>query len=590
MIVKMKKASVITQGKDAGVVLRSLRKLGLLHVVHANPPSGRDIALINDDISLVDSCLRVLQQEGFKAGRDESGLEPPLEDWKHLARHIIELKKRHEQLDVYCHSLTQSIAEWQKWGDFDPRDIEKLSEEGIYVRFYQLPIKNIAEFPPDVLVKKINVSGGIGWCIAICRRKIEVPFSEINPPRHSLSWMQKRILEDKKAQQAIEDEIRSNFRYYSVLIKIRKDLEKERQLQEALSGMQHYEKLVSVGGYIPFDKEELLIREAKSRQWAVVISEPGESDNVPVLIRNPWWVSLINPVFKLLGILPGYRELDISPLFLIFLSLFFGMIIGDAGYGAVYFLLTFIFHKTIGKRVSDTRIFFLFYLFSACAIFWGLITATVFGQEWYLNAGFKPVIPILNDTKFLQAFCFFLGAFHLSLAHGWQAIRKMPSLSALSDIGWISVLWAAFFIARTLILNDPFPVYGKWLISGGIFLVILFTRPQRNILKAILSGLGAVALNLMNNFTDIVSYIRLFAVGLATVAIADTINTLALGLGDTNVLGRIVVLFIGHTINIILGPMSVLVHGIRLNVLEFSGHAGLTWGAISYQPLAEQEA
>jgi V/A-type H+-transporting ATPase subunit I len=213
------------------------------------------------------------------------------------------------------------------------------------------------------------------------------------------------------------------------------------------------------------------------------------------------------------------------------------------------------------------------------------LTGTVFGQQWYLEAGFKPLMPVLNDTKFLQAFCFFLGAFHLSLAHLWQAGRKTPSITALSDVGWICILWAAFFLAKTLILNDPFPYFGKGLIITGLGLVILCTSPQRNIFKMVGNGLATVALSLVNNFTDVVSYIRLFAVGLAGIAISDTINSLAAGFGPGIV--SVLIISLGHTINIVLGPLSVLVHGIRLNVLEFSGHAGLSWSGVAYKPLKE---
>ena len=89
----------------------------------------------------------------------------------------------------------------------------------------------------------------------------------------------------------------------------------------------------------------------------------------------------------------------------------------------------------------------------------------------------------------------------------------------------------------------------------------------------------------MNNFTDVVSYVRLFAVGLAGVAISDTVNTLSGVFGGDNPMIKIVIIFLGHTINVLLGPISVLVHGIRLNVLEFSGHAGLTWSGVPYKPL-----
>jgi V/A-type H+-transporting ATPase subunit I len=91
----------------------------------------------------------------------------------------------------------------------------------------------------------------------------------------------------------------------------------------------------------------------------------------------------------------------------------------------------------------------------------------------------------------------------------------------------------------------------------------------------------------VNNFTDVVSYIRLFAVGLATVAIADTVNTLAASAGGGNWLISAPILLVGHTINFVLGPVGVLVHGVRLNVLEFSSHIGVSWSGSKYQPLKE---
>jgi V/A-type H+-transporting ATPase subunit I len=169
----------------------------------------------------------------------------------------------------------------------------------------------------------------------------------------------------------------------------------------------------------------------------------------------------------------------------------------------------------------------------------------------------------------------------------WRAVLKLPSLTALADAGWISILWAAFFLAKTLILGDAFPFFGRWMIAGGVALVVFFTSPQRNIFRTIGEGLATIALNLVNNFTDVVSYIRLFAVGLAGVAISDTVNTLAATAGSANVPAQVIIVFLGHTINIILGPMSVLVHGIRLNVLEFSSHANVTWSGVSYKPLKD---
>jgi len=126
-----------------------------------------------------------------------------------------------------------------------------------------------------------------------------------------------------------------------------------------------------------------------------------------------------------------------------------------------------------------------------------------------------------------------------------------------------------------------------------LILVLFFSSPQRNIFKTIGSGLGTIALSLVNNFTDVVSYIRLFAVGLAGVAIADAFNAMAAGIikkGDfLTIIASVLVVVFGHALNIILGPMSVLVHGVRLNVLEFCGHANVTWNGFAYKPFGRKE-
>jgi V/A-type H+-transporting ATPase subunit I len=138
-----------------------------------------------------------------------------------------------------------------------------------------------------------------------------------------------------------------------------------------------------------------------------------------------------------------------------------------------------------------------------------------------------------------------------------------------------------------LILGDVFPFFVKWLLITGITLVILFTSPQKNILKGIGQGLGTLALSLINSFTDVVSYIRLFAVGLAGVAIADAFNAMAFSAGSRSIFALILagfIVLVGHTLGVVLGPVAVLVHGVRLNVLEFSGHANVSWSGQNYKP------
>jgi len=587
MIVPMKKSSIIILAKDTQNSLKELRRTGVLHIEHHQVPQGKDITILKEEITLLNEALGMLIQTDPSCPSLIEKAEVKVDDWRHTARLIIDTRKKIEHAEEYGRNLTVLINQWKPWGDFDPEEIKKLREKGIYIKFYQVPYKNIEELPKDLAIKTIFTEKGMAHCLAVGQKEFSLSFKEISLPHIGLEAMRKRLLENKEALKGLNEDLRSSCNYYQMFIKVKKKLEKEVEMQEAMRGMGEAGELAYVTGYIPVDTAQALSDLAKKERWGLFITDTSEEDLVPTLIRNKRWITTIKPLFKMLEIIPGYRELDVSPLVLIFFSLFFAMIIGDAGYGIIFFSLTAYAHKKMGKKISDKTVFVLFYLLSTCTILWGLLTGTFFGQAWHLKSGLKPLVPALTDTKVLQAFCFFIGALQLTMAHLWRALRQLPALTAAAEIGWVAVIWAAFFLARTLILGDMFPFFGKWLIIGGITLVIFFTSPQRNILKTIATGLASVALSLVNNFTDVVSYIRLFAVGLAGVAIADTVNTLAVSAGGGNWLISAPILLVGHALNFVLGPVGVLVHGVRLNVLEFSSHIGVSWSGVEYKPLKE---
>jgi V/A-type H+/Na+-transporting ATPase subunit I len=462
MIVAMKKATVITQHKDAPAALSQLRRLGLLHIEHQKPAQSQDISLLQEDASLITSCLEVFNQAGCELSNAVAKTQ--IGDWKPKARHLIDLWKRYGYLEDFSNTLQQQINEWQKWGDFDLQKLQEFEHKGICVKFYQVPLRQLKDLPQGLAVEQVFIAGGLAHCVVISTDKIELPFKEITLPRLSLSGMLAKLAEDKKAMQVIKDEICLAVGYISELREIKNKLDKEIEFQQALAGMGESRAVSYLTGYLPQEYESKLLAEAKIKKWGILISDPQEEDNVPVLLRNPRWVSLINPLYKLMEVVPGYRELDVSPIFLLFIALFFGMIIGDAGYGAIYFTLTFLAYCKYKHKVKDHRAFFLFYLFSFCAIIWGILTGTVFGQQWYAASGFKALAPALNNTKFLMAFCFFLGATQLSLAHGWQALSKLPALTALADIGFICLLWVGFFLAKMLSSEISF----RWWANGWL--------------------------------------------------------------------------------------------------------------------------
>jgi len=261
----------------------------------------------------------------------------------------------------------------------------------------------------------------------------------------------------------------------------------------------------------------------------------------------------------------------------VFFSLFVGILIGDAGYGALILLGLGAFHlksKKAGRLTPALKIRLrLGYLLCGCVVAWGVLSGTYFGQGW-LGGAVKPLAPWVANERNFQLLCFLIGAVHLTIAHVWRALQRLPSLTAAAEAGWALMVWAMFFIARTLILDYPLPSAVKALAGLGFLLILFFTKPQKNPVKAALAGLGNLALNIVNSFTDVVSYIRLYAVGLATVAVADAANAMPNIIGTAGL----------HAVNLILAMLALMVHGVRLNTLEFSGHLGLEWAGFAYEP------
>ncbi|MCM8761441.1 MAG: hypothetical protein NC938_06755 [Candidatus Omnitrophica bacterium] len=591
MIVPMKKVAIIVRSEDSKETASKLRSMGVLHIEHQQVPKGADIASLYEDIATLSKVIGILSSPEMKGS---SGLKPAkiLQDWRFVAKHVLDIRARIDHLEEYGIGLNARIAEWEPWGDFDPAAIEDLKKKDIFVKLYEIPSDRINEVPAGIIVQKIGDqrNKGLLRCALISRQEISLPFKEKALPAMGLAEMRSRLAEDKEMMRLLKDSLRKYTFYLERFIKIRDAFSKELEFHEAIHGMGSSGEIAYLVGYVPYDSVSFLKESACSNRWGIWVTDPSEDDAVPTLIRNPKWISIISPVFKLIEVVPGYKELDMSLWFLIFLSIFFGMLIGDAGYGSVFLAITLFANARLGKRVSDKSAFYLFYIFSCCAIIWGILTGALFGQEW-LHGVVRPLLPALRDDRNVQSLCFFMGALHLSIAHLWRATVKIPSVAALCDIGWTLILWGGFFLARLLILGQDFPPQVLWLFMVGALLVLFFASPSKNIIKGVGHGVGALAGNFVNSFTDVVSYIRLFAVGLATVAMADSFNTMAKDVGFGNIFSSFVtvlILFIGHGLNILLGPMSVLVHGVRLNVLEFCSHADISWKGFAYRPFREK--
>ncbi|PIE04970.1 MAG: hypothetical protein CSA76_01625 [Spirochaetales bacterium] len=185
------------------------------------------------------------------------------------------------------------------------------------------------------------------------------------------------------------------------------------------------------------------------------------------------------------------------------------------------------------------------------------------------------------------------GIVMLTIARIQNFIRTLPSLAAVAHLGWLSILLGLYWLIMQLVLQlSPLPFLMnmvKPMLLGGLALVIIFGGQEKGqpFVKGLLEGLKGIlptSLNAIGAFGDIISFIRLFAVGLAGVALAQSFNSMAPKGGGLMIIPAVFILVFGHTLNLVLNALSVLVHGVRLNVLEFSGHLDMEWAGIKFDP------
>lgn len=584
MIVPMKKIHVIVQKKDIVSALESLRELGSVHVEHQEELSGYQLEERREEVEILKQALNILE-------RFDCNLDVPQQDARDWTDTVNEILELWAQIEHYQESIAQrsgQIRQWEPWGDFDPKDIQELAARGIYVQLCEVPAGKEITVPKGVILRKIHHASGIDKCLAISREKIDLPFAVIAPPPSGLGQMEKMQVEEQARIRDIEEKIAGLRCFLGSFQKTLVERENVLKFEEVEKGMRAEQELALLKGYCPLDACGAVALKAKQEQWAVLFEDPCEEDSVPTLLRNPRWVEMIKPVFGIINVLPGYREVDISPVFLVFFSVFFGILIGDAAYGSVFLILTLIFHNKLKHKVKDAAPFILMYVLSASAITWGALTGTFLGTV-LLGASLKPIAGWLTQSKNVQLLCFTIGAAHLILAHLWRCVRRWPGSGAWAELGWVWILWKSFGLVKSMIVlgqADMAVILDalKGMIPGVVLIIYDIARGPRNQIPV---GIVLLLFSIISAFTDIISYVRLFAVGLAGVAVANAFNQMALSIGFNNIgagIAASLILVAAHGFNIVLCGFGVLVHGLRLNVLEFSGHLGLEWAGFKYEP------
>ncbi|MBU4333324.1 MAG: hypothetical protein KKD07_02665, partial [Candidatus Omnitrophica bacterium] len=484
MIVPMKKMFMIVQKKDFVSSVEEMRALGVVHVEHNDVLKSDEITAIKDDIQLLEKVIRILENSRSAVEEPKESVECVFE-WRDVKEIVIHQMKKIEQLSDNVLKRQGIINRMQKWGDFEPQDIVQLKEKGINISFCEIPVSQKIELKAGVIVEVLSRTGSINNCMVITRGDIKSDYEGIVLPAKSLSHENDSLEKELKNIKRAENELKAQIKCVPALKKKLSEKEEKLVLKEVIVGSKNVGELTLLRGYCPQDACSQIEAKAKEQQWGIHFEEPAEDDKVPTLLKNPKWINIIKPVFDIINVLPGYKEFDVSLVFLVFFALFVGMLVGDAGYGLLVLSIFAGLHVKIAKSKKDVPLakFMLVYLLCGSAIVWGLLTGTIFGQKW-ISSTVKPIVPWLLDDKNLQLLCFFIGTIHLSIAHIWNITVKIPSLKALGDLGWLLIIWGMYGVAKLLVLDIPMSTLSiMFLIIGAVF-VVFFTRPNKNILKA----------------------------------------------------------------------------------------------------------
>ena len=630
MIVPMKKISLITMGDKKEDTLKTLRKLGIVQV-EISEGTGEKLSRYKEQISLLERAVFSVGKPKKKK-QTEADLQKSLE----IAREIEALTEEIKSSTAQRASLITELDRLKGWGEIDPEEIEALALKGVEVAFYEMPAAEYKTLPEEVqtvklfanksTVKLMMVKSGQGDD-GFEKYRLVLPKLSTKEIRHKIDDLNLKI-------HGSEEKISSYVCYSDSLKQAIKALEKDVEFETYATGMDtenlSAEKSVTVAyfkGFAEAEKIDELKRTAKENAWGLSVEDPSEEDNVPTKLKNNKFVSLIYPLTDFLGTVPGYFEYDISGWFLGFILIFFGIIFGDGGYGLfICAVSAVLILKSLITKKKISPAFLLVGLFGLSTVLWGTLTCTWFGlspeqlPQW-LRALSIPVISNVNADKIwtlpwtpegvglttaqnLQILCFSLALIQLTVAHIIGAVRNRKTVKILGDIGSVLQLFGIYYLVLSLVVNAE--VFSFGLVIGGIpvgtvaivliglgfVLSFVFSNYKGSILKSILASITnivSVLLGVVNVFSDIVSYIRLWAVGLAGAAISATVNELAgplLGHFMFMILAIILLVF-GHGLNMILNILSVIVHGIRLNTLEFSSHLDMSWSGRKFKPFEE---
>lgn len=587
MITKMTKYSFVLLSNEVDGFLSSLQELGIVDVTRSSKPVDDHSSSLVEEAAVLKKLMEDIESEKFT--RDAL--------YVNLSTELSEARK--------------SVPEVMPWGDYDMKAVHDLGKLGLKMRFYCVPAKRFnPEWKNEVALEIIDDSGSMVYFVTV--GPVEGYSFEVNEakaPAMTATELTELIssLEQKIAVR--EEELRSE----------KKDLpELKEKYSEIINELEKYlasaaketaaEDMVSViEGFAPTENDAQLAEKLDALGVMYLSEDAREEDNPPIKLRNNRFSKLFESITGMYG-MPIYNEFDPTPVLAIFFMLFFAMCMGDAGYGIVLFLFGIATNKKWVNIEMFRGIGTLISILGAATFFVGLILGTAFGINLY-EAAWVPdamkSIMIPDSVKIMGYSAQMVLAVGIGLLHICLAMIIKTALythrdgfrASLSAWGWtLLIVGGVLAFGLGMLLNIDQDTM-KWVIIGigavsalGIF---VFNKPGRNPLMNIGAGLWDTYQMASGLIGDLLSYTRLYALGLAGGLLGGAFNLLGtMLLGDHPTwqwLFCILILVLGHTLNILMSSLGAFVHPLRLTFVEYFKNSGYTGEGRLYKPLKKNK-
>lgn len=603
MILPMKKYSMLIHHQAFQNFLKDLQKYGVVDVVDRGVEPDEETNAKIQQVQMIDSAIKMLQSQEQKDTQKTTDLLPG-----EIVKKVLQIRAGLEELKQKIVQLEKLRKVLKPWGDFSPATIKQLRNNGYHLRFFtvsQRKFKN--SWLEDFNLEIISQTEGQTFFVIVQPEgsPLEIEAEEVKAPERPARDVEQEILALTAQIEAKNQFLKENARaFLPRLQQARAETENRISFDHVLKNTANEaeDRLKIIEGWVPESEMQGLQNFLDQKGIFYLVDNPVKGEKVPILLKNGKFSQLFEPIGKLYA-LPKYGELDLIPFFAPFFMLFFGFCLGDAGYGILFLIGTTLLKPRMKPDMK--KILTLLQWLGSSTIIFGILTGTFFGMNlieltdqgkisWLVN-----VRQYMLDSSKMFYFALILGAIQIVYGMFVKAANQSRQYGfkyALATIGWIVLILGNIILyALSGIINKQLATIISYVVFGISGVLILFmNNPEKNIFVNFGGGIWDVYSVVTGVMGDLLSYIRLFALGVSSAILGYVFNDLAMQMsGSIPVLSQlifVVILLIGHGLNIFMATLGAFVHPMRLTFVEFYKNAGFQGGGKAYNPFRQKEA